>query len=175
MALQDHWLTASQHRLTFSKSLWQDLVSHYGDMDDPLYWRQRPQRMAYQYAIVDHLLSAAKHLVQASLKQLADTRFEDIGVLSWVQIEAMLAKQAYLSPAAQQILLLLQEGDWALWIELQGQTDFSVASRPQELSQQLIVSHSEDDLADPDHWPVARWLKDMQTLQSTIRESMQEC
>jgi hypothetical protein len=70
---------------------------------------------------------------------------------------------------------LLQEGDWAVWIELQGQTDFSVTSKPQELSEQLIVSHAEDDLTNPDQWPVARWLKDMQTLQASIRESMQEC
>ena len=175
MALQDQWLKASQHRLAFGKSLWQDLLSHYGDMEDPQYWRQRPQRMAYQYAIVDHLLSAAKQLVQASLKQLADTRFDDVGGLTWAQIEALLVQQTFLSPAAQQILLLLQEGDWAVWIELQGQTDFSVAAKPQELSEQLIVSHAEDDLTNPDHWPMARWLKDMQALQSSIRESMQEC
>jgi hypothetical protein len=175
MAVQDQWLKASQHRLAFGKCLWQDLLTQYGNNEDIHYWRQRPKRMAYQYAIVDHLLSAAKYLAQASLKQLANTRFDDIDLLTWSDIEALLIKQDYLSPEAQQILVLLQEGDWAVWIELQGQTDFSVAAKPQELSEQLIVSPAEDDLTNPDHWPVARWRKDMQALQSSIRESMQEC
>ena len=175
MAVQDPWLKASQHRLAFSKILWDDLLAHYSDMDDPQYWRQRPQRMAYQYAIVEHLLSAAKHLTQASLKQLANTRFDDISVLTWVEIENLLIQQEFLSPAAQHILLLLQEGDWGTWIQLQGQSDFSVMPKPQAQVGQLIVSHSEGDLTNPDHWPVASWLGAMQALQASIRESMEEC
>jgi len=175
MAVHDQWLRASQHRLAFSTRLWQDVLSNYGDAEHPDYWRQRPQRMAYQYAIVDHLLSAAKHLTQASLKQLANTRFDDVALLTWVQIEALLVKQEYLSPEARQILLLLQEGDWKRWIQLQQQTDFSVVSKPQDESVQLIVSHWEGDLTDPDHWPVTRWLKDLQVLQTSIRNSMEEC
>lgn len=174
MAVQDQWLRASQHRLAFSKSLWQDLLSHYGDTEDAHYWRQRPQRMAYQYAIVDHLLGAAKHLAQASLKQLANTRFDDITVLTWAEIEALLVQQDYLSPEAQQILVLLQKGDWARWIELQGQTDFSVASSSLDTPAQLIVTHKEDALTNPDHWPVAQWLKGLQSLQTSIQSSMQE-
>jgi hypothetical protein len=174
MALPDQWLRASQHRLAFSKSLWKDLLANYGDVDHPHYWRQRPQRMAYQYAIIDHLLGAAKHLAQASLKQLGSTRFDDISMLTWLQIEALLVKQEFLSPAAQHILLLLQKGDWLDWIKLQQQADFSVISKPQEPSDQLIISHSEDDLTNPDHWPVARWIKDLQNLQSSFSESMQE-
>jgi hypothetical protein len=175
MAVHDQWLRASQHRLAFSTRLWQDVLSNYGDAEHPHYWRQRPQRMAYQYAIIDHLLSAAKHLTQASLKQLANTRFDDVTLFTWVQIEALLVKQEYLSPEARQILLLLQEGDWKHWIQLQQQTDFSVVSSPQDEPEQLIVSHSEGDLTDPDHWPVASWLKDLQALQTSIRDSMEEC
>lgn len=175
MAVQDQWLRASQHRLAFSRSLWQNLLSNYGDIEHPHYWRQRPERMAYQYAIVDHLLSAAKHLVRAILKQLANTRFDDISTLTWVEIEVLLVKQEFLSPEAQQILLLVQEGDWAAWIQLQQQTEFSVMSRPEEQSEQLIMSHSEGDLTNPDHWPVARWLKDLDSLQVSIRDSMEEC
>ena len=115
MAVQDQWLRASQHRLAFSKRLWQDLLSNYGDPEHPHYWRQRPQRMAYQYAIIDHLLNAAKHLVQAILKQLANTRFDDISSLTWVEIEDLLVKQEFLSPEAQQILLLLQESNAVAW------------------------------------------------------------
>lgn len=175
MALPDPWLRASKHRLAFSKSLWQDLLANYGDIEHPNYWRQRPQRMAYQYAIVDHLLGAAKHLVQASLKQLGSTRFDDISMLTWLQVEALLVKQEFLSPPAQQMLLLIQKGDWMDWIKLQQQADFSVIARTQEQSQQLIISHSEGDLTNPDHWPVARWLKDLQSLQTAISDSMQEC
>jgi hypothetical protein len=175
MAPQDPWLRASQHRLAFSKSLWQDLLSNYGDIEHSHYWRQRPQRMAYQYAIIDHLLAAAKHLVQASLTQLGTTRFDDVSVLAWVEIEALLVKQEFLSPAAQKILLLLQEGDWKDWIKLQQEAVFSVTTRPQEQSEQLIVSHSEGDLTNPDHWPVARWTEGLEHLQSSIRDSMQEC
>ena len=175
MAVQDQWLRASQHRLAFSTSLWQYLLSNYGDIENPHYWRRRPERMAYQYAIVDHLLSAAKHLVQAILKQLANTRFDDISALTWVEIEDLLVKQEFLSPEAQQILLLMQEGDWAAWIQLQQQTDFSVMTRPEEQSEQLIMSHSEGDLTNPDYWPVARWLKDLDNLQVSIRDSMEEC
>ncbi len=175
MAIQDQWLNASQHRLTFSKSLWKDLLSHYSDKQHPQYWRQRPQRMAYQYAILDHLLRAAKHLVHASLKQLANTRFDDISRLTWVEIEALLIQQEFLSPAAQEILLLLQKGDWSVWIELQRQTDFSVMSSTQDASEQLISSHAEDDLSNADYWPVARWLKQMQTIQNSIRASLEEC
>ena len=131
--------------------------------------------MAYQYAIVDHLLGAAKHLVQASLKQLGSTRFDDISMLTWLQVEALLVKQEFLSPPAQQMLLLIQKGDWMDWIKLQQQADFSVIARTQEQSQQLIISHSEGDLTNPDHWPVARWLKDLQSLQTAISDSMQEC
>ena len=174
MAVHDQWLRASQQRLAFSTRLWQDLLANYGDAEHPQYWRQRPQRMAYQYAIVDHLLSAAKYLTQASLKQLANTRFDDITLLPWAEIESLLVKQEFLSPEARQILLLLQEGDWKHWIELQQQTDFSVASEPKGESEQLIASHSEGDLTDPDHWPVARWLKDLQGLQAAIRDSMEE-
>jgi len=174
MALQDRWLRASQHRLAFSKILWQDLLSNYGDTSHPQYWRQRPQRMALQYAIVDHLLAAAKHLVQAILKQLANTRFDDISEFTWVEIETLLVQQDYLSSEAQQMLLLIQEGDLADLIRLQRQTDFSVIAKPEEQSQQLIESHSEDDLTNPDHWPVARWLKHLQSLQTSIRDSMQE-
>lgn len=175
MAVQDQWITASQQRLAFSKSLWQDLLTHYSDKKHPQYWRQRPQRMAYQYAILDHLLAAAKHLVHASLKQLANTRFDDISRLTWVEIEALLTQQEFLSPAAQNILLLLQKGDWMVWIELQRQTDFSVMASPQAASDQLIVSHSEDDLTNPDYWPVARWLEQLQTLHTSIRDSLEEC
>jgi hypothetical protein len=150
-------------------------LANYGDIEHPQYWRQRPQRMAYQYAIVDHLLGAAKHLAQASLKQLGSTRFDDVSMLTWVEIEALLVKQEFLSTAAQQILQLVQEGDWIDWIKLQQQTNFSVIARPQEQSEQLIVSHSEGDLTNPDHWPVARWLKDLQSLQTSMRNSMQEC
>ena len=134
MAVQDPWLKASQHRLAFSKSLWDDLLANYGDMDDPQYWRQRPQRMAYQYAIIDHLLAAAKHLTQAILKQLANTRFDDISRLTWVEIENLLVQQEFLSPEAQHILLLLQKGDWSAWIQLQGESDFSVITKPQTRS-----------------------------------------
>ena len=175
MAVQDPWLKASQHRLAFSKSLWDDLLANYGDMDDPQYWRQRPQRMAYQYAIIDHLLAAAKHLTQAILKQLANTRFDDISRLTWVEIENLLAQQEFLSPEAQHILLLLQKGDWSAWIQLQGESDFSVITKPQTQAGQLITSHSEDDLSNPDYWPVASWLKAMQSLQTSTRESMEEC
>jgi hypothetical protein len=174
MAVHDKWLRASQQRLAFSTCLWQDLLANYGDTEHPHYWRQRPQRMAYQYAIVDHLLSAAKHLTQASLKQLANTRFDDITLLPWAEIESLLVKQDFLSPEAQQILLLLQEGDWKHWIELQQQTDFSVVARPPGETEQLIASHSEGDLTNPDHWPVAGWLKDLQGLQTAIRDSMEE-
>ena len=178
MAVHDQWLKASQQRLAFSTRLWQDLLANYGDAQHPHYWRQRPQRMAYQYAIVDHLLCAAKYLTQASLKQLANTRFDDITLLPWAEIESLVVKQEFLSPEARQILLLLQEGDWKHWIELQQQTDFSVVSEPRgELRgepEQLIASRSEDDLTDPDHWPVVRWLKDLQELQAAIRDSMEE-
>ena len=175
MAVQDPWLKASQHRLAFSKSLWDDLLANYGDMDDPQYWRQRPQRMAYQYAIIDHLLAAAKHLTQAILKQLANTRFDDISRLTWVEIENLLVQQEFLSPEAQHILLLLQKGDWSAWIQLQGESDFSVITKPQTQAGQLITSHSEDDLSNPDYWPVESWLKAMQSLQTSTRESMEEC
>ena len=175
MAAQDPWLKASQHRLGFSKSLWDDLLANYGAIDDPQYWRQRPQRMAYQYAIVDHLLAAAKHLTQAILKQLANTRFDDISRLTWVEIENLLVQQEFLSPEAQHILLLLQKGDWSAWIQLQGESDFSVITKPQTQADQLITSHSEDDLSNPDYWPVASWLKAMQSLQTSTRESMEEC
>ena len=175
MAVQDPWLKASQHRLAFSKNLWDDLLANYGDMDDPQYWRQRPQRMAYQYAIIDHLLAAAKHLTQAILKQLANTRFDDISRLTWVEIENLLVQQEFLSPEAQHILLLLQKGDWSAWIQLQGESDFSVITKPQIQASQLITSHSEDDLSNPDHWPVVSWLKAMQSLQTSTRESMEEC
>ena len=174
MAVQDPWLKASQHRLAFSKSLWDDLLANYGDMDDPQYWRQRPQRMAYQYAIIDHLLAAAKHLAQAILKQLANTRFDDISRLTWIEIENLLVQQEFLSPEAQHILLLLQKGDWSAWVQLQGESDFSVITKPQIRTDQLIASHSEDVLSNPDHWPVASWLKAMQTLQTSTRESMEE-
>ena len=174
MAVQDQWLSASQHRLAFSKRLWQDLLSNYGDPEHPHYWRQRPQRMAYQYAIIDHLLNAAKYLTQASLKQLANTRFDDVTLLTWAEIEALLVKQDYLSPEAQQVLLLLQEGDWKRWIELQETTDFSVLAKPQAESEQFITSHSEGDLTDPDHWPVASWIKHLQALQMSMRDSLEE-
>ena len=174
MAVQDQWLKASQHRLAFGKCLWQDLLTQYGNNEDIHYWRQRPKRMAYQYAIVDHLLSAAKYLAQASLKQLANTRFDDIDLLTWSDIEALLIKQDYLSPEAQQILVLLQEGDWAHWIALQGQADFSITPRLQGPSEQLITTQNTDDLTDPDHWPVKGWLDALEALQTSIRHSMQE-
>ncbi|MCO4836746.1 MAG: hypothetical protein KC426_01465 [Oceanospirillaceae bacterium] len=174
MAVQDQWLKASQHRLTFSKCLWQDLVTHYGNKEDAYHWAQRPQRMAYQYAIVDHLLSAAKYLAQASLKQLANTRFDDIDRLTWPDIEALLIKQDYLSAEAQQILALLQEGDWAHWIKLQGQSDFSIIPSAQAQSEQLIATQNIDDLSNPDHWPVQSWVDELEILQTSIRNSMQE-
>jgi hypothetical protein len=131
--------------------------------------------MAYQYAIIDHLLAAAKHLAQAILKQLANTRFDDISRLTWIEIENLLVQQEFLSPEAQHILSLLQKGDWSTWVQLQGESDFSVITKPQIRTGQLITSHSEGDLSNPDHWPVASWLKAMQTLQTSTRESMEEC
>jgi len=173
MAVQDQWLRASQQRLEFAKSLWQDLSFHYGDTGNAQYWRQRPARMAYQYAIVDHLLGAAKYLAQASLKQLANTRFDDITLLTWVDVEALLVRQKYLSPEAQHILVLLQQGEWSVWIKLQAQTDFSVLSKPTEQPEGLILTKS-DDLTNPDYWPVASWLTQLQSLQSSIQNSMEE-
>jgi len=114
-------------------------------------------------------------LTQAILKQLANTRFDDISSLTWVEIENLLVQQEFLSPEAQHILLLLQKGDWSAWIQLQGESDFSVITKPQTQAGQLITSHSEDDLSNPDHWPVASWLKAMQSLQTSTRESMEEC
>lgn len=174
MAVQDQWLRASQHRFLFCKNLWQDLTKHYGNTDGKAYQRQRPMRMAYQYALLDHLLSAAKFLTQACLKQLANTRFDDITLLSWQQIEAVLAAQDYLSPEAGRIHSLIKQGDWATWIELQGQTDFSVASKQDEAFDQLISLSEENDLSDPDHWPIERWLKQYEALQSDVIASMAE-
>ena len=110
MAVQDPWLKASQHRLAFSKSLWDDLLANYGDMDDPQYWRQRPQRMAYQYAIIDHLLAAAKHLAQAILKQLANTRFDDISRLTWIEIENLLVQQEFSIPRGAAYIIVATKG-----------------------------------------------------------------
>ncbi|MDC9719905.1 MAG: hypothetical protein PSN46_04140 [Gammaproteobacteria bacterium] len=174
MAVHDQWLRASQQRLAFSKTLWQDVSLNYGDVTHAHYWRQRPQRMAYQYAIVDHLLSAAKNLAQAILKQLASTRFDDVLQLSWAEIEVLLLNQKILSAEAQQLLMLVQEGDWMHLIQLQQQTDFSVITKPQDSSGQLISARAEDDLTNPDHWPVARWIENMQNLQASVRDSMGE-
>ena len=95
--------------------------------------------------------------------------------LTWVEIKNLLVQQEFLSPEAQHILLLLQKGDWSAWIQLQGESDFSVITKPQTQAGQLITSHSEDDLSNPDYWPVASWLKAMQSLQTSTRESMEEC
>jgi len=68
---------------------------------------------------------------------------------------------------------LLQQGDWSVWIKLQAQTDFSVLSKPTEQPEGLILTKS-DDLTNPDYWPVASWLTQLQSLQSSIQNSMEE-
>jgi hypothetical protein len=170
----DQWLKASQHRQAFAKTLWQDLQQGYGDPQSPQYWRQRQQRMAYQFGIVEHLLGAAKNLAQAIVKQLANTRFDDILSLTWPQIKALLEAQDYLSPAAQELLLQIQSGDWAQLIRLQEQTDYSLTPAAELLATNLISTQSEHDLSNPDFWPLERWLRNMQDLSSRTRDSMQE-
>ncbi|MCS5559452.1 MAG: hypothetical protein NZ738_08630 [Oceanospirillaceae bacterium] len=171
----EHWLRASQHRWAFAQTEWRDLQQHYGSADNPNYWRQRQQRMAYQYAIVEHLLAAANHMAQAVVKQLANTRFDDIGSLTWPQIETLLVEQAFLSPAAQELLIQIQSGDWADLIGLQAQSDYSLMpSTDNPVASNVIAIQASEDFANPDHWPVQRWLRDMQHLFTRVRDSLQE-
>ena len=171
----EHWLRASQHRWAFAQTQWHDLQHHYGSADNPNYWRQRQQRMAYQYAIVEHLLAAANNMAQAVVKQLANTRFDDIGSLTWSQIESLLVEQEFLSPAAQELLIQIQSGDWADLIELQAQSDYSlIPSADKPSASNVIAIQVSEDFSNPDHWPVQRWLRDMQHLFTRVRDSLQE-
>jgi len=174
MAAQDQWFRTSQQRVVFANTLWQDLQAQYSDVNSADYWRQRQQRMAYQYGIVEHLLLGAKNLSQAVLKQLANTRFDNVLVMPWEQIEGLLLDQDYLSPEAQQILTQIQSGDWADLIGLHAQMDFSVIAKQDEPTNHLIATQVDNDLINPDHWPVERWIRDLRALQSSFRDSMGE-
>lgn len=172
----EHWLRASQHRWAFAQTLWRDVQQNYASTDNPNYWRQRQQRMAYQYAIVEHLLVAANNMAQAVVKQLANTRFDDIGSLTWPQIENLLVEQEFLSPAAQELLIQIQGGDWADLIGLQAQSDYSLIPAPDgQVASNVIAIQASEDFSNPDHWPVQRWLREMQSLFTRVRDSLQEC
>ena len=169
-------LSRQQH--AYADVLWQDMLASYGDSESPDYWRQRMQRRAYQGAILEHLLKSAHSLSSAILKQLADTRFVDTNKLELAEIAPLLQQQAFLSAPAQLLLQALQGGYIQQIIQAQQIFDGGVVKTQNQGSGdelgQAIGLVANDNLDDPDRWPVGQWLRDLKELQDATQAELLE-
>ena len=170
-------LRLSVQQRAYGEVLWQDMQTRYGETDNPDYWRQRMQRRAYQGAIIEHLLGAARSLAQAILKQQAETRFVDTGALALCDISSLLQEQDYLSSTAQGLLSALLEGHMGQLQTAQkvfakgvsGQSSTAGADEGQTIG--LLAS---DNLEEPDNWPIGQWLRDLKELQESTQAELLE-
>jgi len=169
-------LSRQQH--AYADVLWQDMLASYGDSESPDYWRQRMQRRAYQGAILAHLLKSAHSLSSAILKQLADTRFVDANKLDLVEIVPLLQQQPFLSASAQLLLQAMQNGHIQQILQAQQIFDGGVVSTQNQGSSsdlgQAIGLAANDNLDDPDRWPVGQWMRDLKDLQDTTQAELLE-
>ena len=167
-------LRLSRQQRLYADVLWQDMLATYGDKDSPDYWRQRVKRRAYQGAIVHHLLTASQSLAEAILKQLADTRFVDAKQLAVADLKPLLEQQSFLSGPAKLLLSACEAGFVMQLQQAQAGFDAGVQSAsPAELGESIGLV-AEDNLKDPDQWPVGQWLRDVQQLQEAVQGEMLE-
>ena len=169
-------LSRQQH--AYADVLWQDMLAAYGDSESPDYWRQRMQRRAYQGAMLGHLLNSAHSLATAIMKQLADTRFVDSTKLELAEIVPLLQHQSFLSAPAQLLLQALQDGHIQQMLQAQQIFDSGVASKQNQAAGgdlgQAIGLVANDNLDDPDRWPVGQWLRDLKELQDATQAELLE-
>jgi len=170
-------LRLSRQQQAYADVLWQDMLAAYGDEDSPDYWRQRMQRRAYQGAILGHLLKATHSLSSAILKQLADTRFVDANRLDLDAIVPLLQQQSFLSAPAQLLLQAMQGGHIQQVMQAQLIFDGGVATSQQAVDGDLgqaIGLVANDNLDNPDRWPVGQWLRDLKDLQDVTQAELLE-
>lgn len=168
----------SRQQYAYADVLWQDMLASYGDSESPDYWRQRMQRRAYQGAILEHLLKSTHSLSSAILKQLADTRFVDVNKLELAEIAPLLLQQTFLSAPAQLLLQTLQNGYIKQIVQAQQIFDGGVVKTQNQAAEgelgQAIGLVANDNLDDPDRWPVGQWLRDLKELQDTTQAELLE-
>ena len=167
-------LRLSRQQRLYADVLWQDMLATYGDKDSPDYWRQRVKRRAYQGAIVHHLLTATQSLAEAILKQLADTRFVDAKQRAVADLRPLLEQQSFLSGPAKLLLSACQAGFLMQLQQAQASFDGGVQSPSTADLGESIGLVADDNLKDPDQWPVGQWLRDVQQLQEAVQGEMQE-
>lgn len=167
-------LRLSRQQWLYADVLWRDMLSTYGDKDSLDYWRQRVKRRAYQGAIVYHLLTASQSLAEAIFKQLADTRFVDAKQLTVADLKPLLEQQSFLSGPAKLLLSACQTGFVMQLQQAQAGFDAGVQTQsPTDLGESIGLV-AEDNLKDPDQWPVGQWLRDVQQLQEAVQGEMLE-
>ena len=168
----------SRQQYAYADVLWHDMLASYGDNDSPDYWRQRMQRRAYQGAVLAHLLKSAHSLSTAILKQLADTRFVDVSKLELSEVSPLLQQQPFLSAPAQLLLQAMQTGQIQQMLDAQQVFNGGVVSTRMPGSEgdlgKAIGLVANDNLDDPDRWPVGQWLRDLKELQDTTQAELLE-